>query len=151
MKREKLELYRDLCMEISELESEKVALAQGFVPSSWPIKDIHGSGLPNDVVSQMASKLFNLSEMLAGKINELIKLRVEIENAVEKLPLRSRLIIRLHYIDGLTWDEVAEKMECSYRHVFRLRNKILDKYFPEDKNEALVIKLNSSNDLLIVS
>ena len=145
MKREDLEQYRNLYLEIIELEDEKEALAQGKIPSSWPISEVHVSGLPTDMVGQTATTLFQLSEMIAKKLNQLIKLRSEIELTIGALPLQSRLLLRLHYIDGLKLSEVAEKMGYSSRHISRLKDKIMKEYFPEDKQEkvSLISEINA--------
>jgi len=151
MERENLEQYRNLCLEIKELEAEKEALAQGMIPSSWPIVSRHSEGLHKDIVAENAKKMFQLSEMIAKRLNELVKLRTEIEVTIGALPLQSRLLLRFHYIDGLTWNEVAEKMGYSQRHIFRMRNKILDKYFPEDKSARTINAISSDGLLKLVS
>jgi RNA polymerase sigma factor (sigma-70 family) len=131
MEREKLQQYRQLCREIEELEEEKQALAEGRLPSSWPLGGISGKGAPGDPTGRTAAKLWDLAVLLANKLNELIALRTEIEQAVEGLPPEERRILRLYYIDGLTWEAVAEEVGYSVRQLSRKQKSIMERFCPE--------------------
>lgn len=48
-----------------------------------------------------------------------------IEKAIEALPSRERQLIRLHYINGLTWSQVAEAMNYSWTQVHRIHAEAL--------------------------
>ena len=39
---------------------------------------------------------------------------------------RLRLLLELHYIDGLTWEQVSERMGYDLRYVMRLHKRALD-------------------------
>lgn len=50
-----------------------------------------------------------------------------IENAIETLDdPTSRTLLRCHYIEGMTWDEVSDYMHYSRRQILYLRAKALD-------------------------
>jgi RNA polymerase sigma factor (sigma-70 family) len=131
MEREKLQQYRQLCREIEELEEEKQALAEGKLPSCWPLGEISGKGAPGDPTGRTAAMLWDLAVLLADKLNELIALRTEIEQAVDKLPPEERRILRLYYIEGLTWEAVAAEVGYSVRQLGRKQKSIMRKFCPE--------------------
>ena len=107
MRKEQLEQYRELCLEIKELEDEKESLSE--LASSWTISPRRIQGTASDVTANLADKLLQLAEIIAKRINELV-------------------LLRLYYVRGLTWEQTAEKMGYTVRHVMRMRSKILNKY-----------------------
>lgn len=50
-----------------------------------------------------------------------------IERAIETLEPRERQAIRLHYIDGLSWEEVGYKMYYERSQIFRIRKAAIEK------------------------
>lgn len=116
---EQMKQYRQLAAEISELEDERAALAEGRIPSSWPLGEKVSGGGPGDVTAETAAKMWELAALLAEKLNRLIALRTEIERALDSFMPEERRILRLYYVDGLTWEEVAEKVGYSSRHLSR--------------------------------
>ncbi len=115
----KLKQYRQLCREIAELEAEKQALAEGRIPSSWPVGVYAPKGQPGDPTGELAAKMWQLAQLIANKLNELIALRLEIEQTIDAYPAEDRRILRLYYIDGLTWENVADAVGYSSRHLSR--------------------------------
>jgi len=67
--------------------------------------------------------LRNYDESIRNLNNQLIA----IENAIETLEPRERQAIRLHYIDGLTWEEVGYKMYYERSQIFRIRKTAIEK------------------------
>ena len=126
MRKEQLEQYRELCLEIKELENEKESLSE--LASSWTISPRHTQGAASDITSELADKLWQLAQIITRRINELVLMRIEVEKFIDELPIQDSLLLRLYYIRGLTWEETAEKMGYTVRHVMRMRSKILNKY-----------------------
>lgn len=127
MTKEKLEQYRQICREIHELEEEKTALAAGHISGLHPAGERHSTGLPGDPTAQTAARLWELSKVLAARLNELIALRTEIEQAIDCLPPDERRIIRLYYVEGHSLESVAELVGYSVRHLWRKRRDIEQK------------------------
>lgn len=51
----------------------------------------------------------------------------EIEQAIQTVPnLLLQTILRFYYINGLTWEEVADETGYDTRHIRRLRDEALD-------------------------
>ena len=52
--------------------------------------------------------------------------RKNMERAIQTVPdERLRLLLEYRYFDQLSWEELAEKMNYSYQHVFRLHKQAL--------------------------
>lgn len=133
MDKQTLMQYRQLCREIRELEEEKEALAAGNLPGSWPLGiGGHSQGKIKDNVGNCAAQLWQLSQLLAQRLNQLIALRREIEDFIADLQPEERRILRLYYIEGLTWEQTAERLEYSVRQINRKQNQIMQQLFPND-------------------
>jgi len=129
--------YRHLCREIRELEEEKEALAAGSLPASWPIgTGSRSRGRRTDHVGDAAAQLWQLSQLLARRLNQLIALRREIEEFIEGLQPDERRILRFYYIEGLTWEQTAERTDYSVRQLSRKQRQIMQKLFPENEKKA---------------
>ena len=60
---------------------------------------------------------------LAREICELALAKRKIEQDIRGIEdEKQRLILEKHYIDGLTFEQIAEDMDLSVRHVIRLRD-----------------------------
>lgn len=116
---EQMKQYRQLVAEIAELEEEREALSAGRLPSSWRVGDkVQGGPLP-DVTGDVVTKMWELAQLLAERLNRLIALRAQIESWLEEFEPEERRMLRLYYVDGLTWEEVAERVGYSSRHLSR--------------------------------
>lgn len=85
-----------------------------------------GSG-PSDPVAALAGKHLALREEYTKTVEKLTAQMAEIEQAIEPLEPTQRTLIRLHYIQGLTWEQVAVEMGYTWRHVHRLHGKALER------------------------
>lgn len=131
MDKQTFQQYRQLCQEIRELEAEKEALAAGNLPASWPVGELGGRGWPADKVGEAAARLWQLTQLLAQRLNQLIALRKEIEKTIEALQPEERRLLRLYYIEGLNWEQVAERLDYSTRQIRRKQRQIMQQLFPD--------------------
>lgn len=131
MDKQTFQQYRQLCQEIRELEAEKEALAAGNLPASWPVGGLSGQGWPADKVGEAAARLWQLTQLLAQRLNQLIALRKEIEKTIEALQPEERRLLRLYYIEGLNWEQVAERLDYSTRQINRKQRQIMQQLFPD--------------------
>ena len=72
-------------------------------------------GMPVPELSRKRRLLNKRKAMLIEKENELLELMNQAEeyiNSIEKSELRT--IFRLYYIDGMTWTQVAHRMNATY-------------------------------------
>ena len=131
MDKQTFQQYRQLCQEIRELEAEKEALAAGNLPASWPVGGLSGQSWPADKVGEAAARLWQLTQLVAQRLNQLIALRKEIEKTIEALQPEERRLLRLYYIEGLNWEQVAERLDYSTRQINRKQRQIMQQLFPD--------------------
>lgn len=130
MTKERLRQYTYL---IKEIEAQKERLAQIEASLLHPKQSIRGDGMPhsNYAVDRMAIAIANkieLEEIIIKNIKKAQQEAAAIERAIQTLdnPL-DRELMRLKYLDGLTWEEVAETLCKSRQWVTVLHGKILQK------------------------
>lgn len=118
----------DLARKIKELEWEK------YGPRSQRMDGMPRSGAGESyVLEEQIDKGDKLLELYRAKKAELDLALVAIEHAIEKLEPRERRLVRLHYIDGLTWEQVTVAMDYSWRQVHRIHSSALEKLREEEE------------------
>ena len=128
MTKEQLKAYRSIKLErdmladrIKELEAVLYSPRTSRLDATPCDGTSHSSP-----VETAAIKHAELLERYQQKVLELSKALVEIEEAIEVLEPRERTLIRLHYAEGLTWEEVCVAMSYSWRQVHRIHAKALE-------------------------
>lgn len=81
-----------------------------------------------------ADKLIELEKRVNARIRELCALKHAAMDAIDRVEdARLREVLELYYLDGYTWDRVAERMELDVRQVFRLHGRGLQRIIvPEE-------------------
>lgn len=129
MSKDELKQYNQIKREVNyisekieELEGKKVSLSK--VLSDNPI---NGGSSNNDKLLKILIKIDKEIRQYWSKYDKLIDKLGEIERAIEKLDSTERTIMRLRYIDNLTWEEIAVKLKYSWQHIHRIHKNILKK------------------------
>ena len=123
-----LSRYRRLNQRIDRLLEEQGRWrekAMRITPVLSPVPGGGGSGSP---IERPIEKVIAMEGDINAAIDALIDLRREIQGAIDKVPDENlQLLLTYRYIDGLTWERIAEKMDYSRQWVFRLHGKALQK------------------------
>jgi DNA-directed RNA polymerase specialized sigma24 family protein len=77
------------------------------------------TSLRNRLEEDMA-KLDELERQLIGEIAALEQDAQNVERLLDELPMQQQRIMRLRYIDGLSWPKVSRKAHYSRRHCLRI-------------------------------
>ena len=105
MTKEQLRQYRSIQIEIRQLERRMIELEQnGNYDIVHPLHDLY-------------------REKLVG----LVKGQMKIEKAIEELNPIERELMRLRYIDGADWTEVAATIHYEWTQTHRIHAKALAK------------------------
>jgi len=73
-----------------------------------------------------ADKLIELERAVNARVREMCKIKRLAMEAIDAITeMRYREVLELYYLDGYTWDKVAELMELDRRWVTRLHGKAL--------------------------
>lgn len=121
-----LKSYRGLLAEIQRLQREIErwrSIAEKVTPTLSAVRFTvpDGSRIENAV-----EKMDTLRDSLAAKLDELIGRRIQIEQAIGAVEDdRLRLLLRYRYIDGMTYEAIAEKIGVSTKWVQRSHKKSL--------------------------
>lgn len=138
MTKDELKTYIDIKKEREHLKKKIDALEwEMYGPRSQRLDGMPrtGSG-ENYVTEEQLDKKAELLRMYRVKEAELAEAAKVIELAIEKLEPRERRLVRLHYIDGLNWEQVAVEMDYSWRQVHRIHSNALEKLKEEEGTTA---------------
>ena len=73
-----------------------------------------------------ADRLIDLEQTVNARTRELVRWKLAAIDAIERLEdLRHVELLKLYYIDGYTWEQVAQAMGLDLRWVYRLHGKAL--------------------------
>lgn len=96
----------------------------------------HGSGGDNShIYDRKGDEHMRLVALYDEKVAQLEEQMIEIEAAISPLSPKERTIIRLHYFEGLTWEQVAVEINYTWRHVHRLHGNAISKLQEMEKEK----------------
>ena len=130
-RRELLENYRDIVIEIETLERQSKFLNQ-FIGGPQPIRAVQLTGMPHGTNDPEAAILQRndtdeVLDKIDAKCAELRDLVDAFELIMDKIDdRRLRIIVRNYYALGWTDERIAEQLELSRQHVNRLRTAYID-------------------------
>lgn len=113
--------------EVLEREIDELRLDR-MIPGS-PAQDgmPHGSG--GGDLSGYVARLDELDRKLRAQMYKKIQLRAEITEKIDAMENETEsLLLRLRYIHRLKWEEVAVKMDYSWKQIHRLHSKALNNF-----------------------
>lgn len=126
-KRTYLGQYRQLDAKITRLLEEQRLWrekAMRMTPVLTPAPGGKGGGGP---IEGPMEKVITIEGDINAAIDALIDLRREIQGAIEKVPDENlQLLLTYRYIDGLSFEKIAEKLHYGYQWVYKLHRKALD-------------------------
>lgn len=81
--------------------------------------------MPGQRMAELRAKIethrAEILQRYAAEIQEAQK----IEKILERLPSKQAEVLRLHYVQGLTYEAIAEKMHYCPQHIYDIRKKAL--------------------------
>lgn len=127
MTKEQLRAYRTIKLERDKLKEmlEEFEVTM-YAPATQKLSSQPrgGSGV-SDPVAATALKHKNLIAQYQQKVEELSSAMLEIEKAIDQLNSTERTLIRLYYMQGLTWEEVCVEMSYCGSQIHRIHRKAL--------------------------
>lgn len=133
MTRERLWSYQHLCREIRQLEDQLAELESRITSPRTPKLSFlpHAKGNGYALESGM-DRYADLVEVYKTKLELMYSERAAIEQASESLEPIERMVLRARYIEGRTWEDVAERINYSYAQTWRIHARALQKLEDED-------------------
>lgn len=126
--KKRLNSYRELKAEHRQLLDELRQLEALMDSPSGPNLD----GMPrspgaSNPVERMVTKHLMLQDRYKEQLGHLIAAQIAIEDLIDSLEPTERRLARFRYIDGLTWDDVCDRLNYSWRQTHRIHARMLDK------------------------
>ena len=113
--------------EAVEREIEELRLDKMF-PGS-PVQDGMPKGSVGGDLSGYAGKLDELDRELHDLVEQKIAIRLEIGRKIEAMPNETEsLLLRLRYIQGMSFENIAVEMGYTYRHTTRIHGDALKNF-----------------------
>lgn len=111
-----------------EKELEELKALEPYISSpNYSGMPFSGTRNPEPPFVRAIHKKVNLESKIEKKVKDLIDVRVQIHDAIEAVSDDThRLVLRLRYIDFLSWEEIASEMNYSEVHIHRLHNAALN-------------------------
>lgn len=130
-KRELLENYRDIVIEIETLERQSKFLNQ-FIGGPRPLHGVQLTGMPrgtNDPEAALLQRsdtdeVINKIEEKCAALRSMVDSFEQIMDKIEDR--RLRIIVRNYYALGWTDEKIAVQLDLSRQHVNRLRMAYID-------------------------
>ena len=127
--KEYLKQYRALDRKITA-KSQHLEELEAKVLYVSPSTENAGSrnSLPRSRVEEIADNIMRLQDEINGEIDKLVNLEREIRGAICRLKDdKLRNVLEYHYINGMTLEQTAVKMNYSYRQICRIHGEALAK------------------------
>lgn len=121
-----LSRYRRLNERIDRLLEEQSRWREMALKITPTLSQTPGGGESGSPIERPMDKVLEIDEEINREIDELQIVRQEIRAALNQLEDENlKLLMEYRYIDGLTWEQIAVKMNYSYMQICRLHGKAL--------------------------
>ena len=127
MTKEALRRCRGLMLEAKHLRDMLACLnAAATAPRTSQVSDMpHAPQSSADAIPAAVERIWELEAKYYTKLSAALVEVSKVEAAIEKLEPTLRVLVRMHYIQGLTWEATAEAMNYSVQHIHRLHSNAL--------------------------
>lgn len=112
---------REKNRELDELQDLKVAIASPVITGMPKGKCFERSAR----VDVILDKIIKLEKAREDDIEELVDKKLMWSEKFKSLPLEEHMILEFRYFDGMTWADIAKKLNYEERTVYRIHGKAL--------------------------
>ena len=123
----RLSQYQALSKEIKNLKEEIARIRDSAYYTPRLIDGMPRARSNEDRIANLTAKIITLDDILVTKLSKLVDFQIEIEEAIDTLESADRLLMRLRYIDGKKWDDIADEMGYSIQRVWQIHSSALKK------------------------
>ena len=129
--KEYLQRYKDTQREIEDLDYRMAQLRLKYAaPSAINYSDMPKAHNTEHDLSDYMAKMDEMTDYMISKYTRLRGIEVDIYLRLDRMEKQEeRELLRFRYIDGLTWEQIASRMDYDVRHIYRLHGCALQ-HFP---------------------
>lgn len=132
-KQEYLKQYLTKWNEIEQIEKEIEQLRSRAEKVTSLITGMPRGG-KSEGFAPAADRIMELQKMLERQVNEAVNLRFKIEKEIESITdLWERTILKYRYINGYSFESIAELMNLSDRWVRIIHGQAIKSFYQDDK------------------
>lgn len=126
--KEELKSHVRLVQEIADLKENitRLQLQAESISATRIYGAPSGSGSPDKIASNLA-RVDELVNYYQQKMEQALVQQKRIEDAIEGLPDKERLLMRYRYIDGMDWVSVAANINYSWQGTHKIHARALKK------------------------
>lgn len=118
--REAMEEKDQLAERIAMLESARISPRV----AAYDSEPVHGS-MQRDINADTLVKIEELLETYNAKLSYVLELQARFEADAQCLLERERRIMRRYFLDGATWEKIANDENISWTQIMRLRRECI--------------------------
>ena len=126
MNKETLQEYSRIQMNIDLLEDEIASLQDRLTSTTKRLSSMP-QNKKKDVLEELAAKKLDLQERLSKQLIDAYSQRIKIESTIESLSEQEKMVMRLRYIDKLSWVSISFKLNYSERQIYYIHERALKK------------------------
>lgn len=127
MTKQDLSSLRYLRAQIETTEERILRLKSMAERFTKPLSYTKARPAPRDELAEYAAKLDELERQLASRVIALEEKIDYIERGIARLPEQQAVIMRLRYVEGLKWEQVAQKTHYSCRHCTKIHAAAIER------------------------
>lgn len=118
--------YREISSELDALIEEREEWLNRATRITPTMSGIPGGGSERGSMESSALKLAEIDQEIDALLRRSNDMRRQIRASINAVPdARLRQVLRLHYINGFTFEQIAERMHYSWRWVIKLHGRAL--------------------------
>lgn len=125
MTKARLKEYKWIRKNIESLELTLAEIRMKAECKSPTLSDMPKTQGDRDKVSSLVALIIDTEDMISDKLNQAYILLTEIENAIEPLPEREKLLMRLRYVQFKSWEQIAVEMSYSWTQTHQIHASTL--------------------------
>lgn len=130
-KKEFLNQYRNAEREIAIKLDEIVRLREMATKVTQVLTPDKVKGGMENRREESIAKIVDMEKEIGVSIDNLKKIREQVECAINAIPdANQRDVLRLRYLNGKTWEQIAVQLEFSYQWVCKLHGRALQNILP---------------------
>ena len=119
--------YGDLKLYIAAKRREIETLRESLLPQSVDYTRVTVQTSPSDHYAEIMAQIDQLEQRIRQQTTEAIKALEEITDTISKLSdFSHRALLINYYINGMTWEMVAESMGYDVRTIYRMHDDSLE-------------------------
>lgn len=88
---------------------------------------IQKTGPASSQIEEKIEKIILLENEIKENIEKMIDVKIKIKNSIENIDGIEGLILEMRYLEGMKWEDIAERLGYNYRSVFKIHKRAIKK------------------------